>query len=90
MIRSPTSEELWLLADALEAVARCVGTTVEALVEDPSLAIRDRDAARAALAKVAELAVDMHTTVAGRPWARALDEAIGTVPPLLRVEASDE
>lgn len=86
----PTSEELWLLADALEAVARCVGTTVEALVEDPSLAIRDRDAARAALARVAEVASEMRTIATGRPWAQVLDDVIGTVPPLLRREASDD
>lgn len=112
-------EELWIVSDALDAVAKVLGVEVEALIEDPSLAVRDRDAARAALAKVAMCAEDMRAAVAARRfelqtprpggqscgprggpliqaspgvlqdvswWARALDEAIGTVPAMLRRE----
>lgn len=52
-------------AGVLERVAAVLGVTVEELAEDASVAVRDRDAARAALAKVAEIAFHMHEEVDG-------------------------
>lgn len=78
-------------AGILERVAATLGVPVQALAEDPSLAVRDRDAARAALAKVAEIVVDMRDNPdeaesAVAWWTREIDEAIRAVPPVLRNE----
>lgn len=49
-------EELWQAHDALEAVAKHLGVDIEALIEDPSVAVRGRAAALEVAARLDRVA----------------------------------